>query len=126
MRMTATSRLRIRARRLGAWTYKGPAVCAGPAYRITKDQCSSRERRSAAAAAGGVRILERKSGFLEIALVVHHRAVQVLRAEFIDEQPHARAFNHHIVRARLLFDVQAVAEAGATARQHRDAQAGRL
>src|SRR5437867_2753687 len=101
-------------------------MCAGPAYGIRKDQRSDRERRSAAAAAGSVRILERKSGFLEIALVIDHRAVQILRAEFVDKQPHAGAFNHHVIRRGLLFDVQAVAEAGAPARQHGDAQAGRL
>src|SRR5213594_3931005 len=99
---------------------------AGPAYGIRKDQRSDRERRSAAAAAGGVRVLERKSGFLEIALVIDHRAVQILRAEFVDKQPHAGAFNHHVIRRGLLFDVQAVAEAGAAAWQHGDAQAGRL
>src|SRR5206468_5401857 len=64
--------------------------------------------------------------FLEIALVIDHRAVQILRAEFVDEEPHAGAFNHHVIRRGLLFDVQAVAEAGAAARQHGDAQAGRL
>src|SRR5437867_5276029 len=101
-------------------------MCAGPAYGIRKDQRSDRERRSAAAAAGSVRILERKSGFLEIALVIDHRAVQILRAEFVDKQPHAGAFNHHVIRRGLLFDVQAVAEAGAAAWQHGDAQAGRL
>src|SRR6266571_1883387 len=101
-------------------------MCAGPAYGIRTDQRSDRERRSAAAAAGGVRILERKPGFLEVALVIDHRAVQILRAEFVDKQPHAGALNHHVIRRGLLFDVQAVAEAGAPARQHRDAQAGRL
>src|SRR5712691_12697524 len=90
------------------------------------DQRSNRERRSAAAAAGSVRILERKSGFLEVALVIDHRAVQILRAEFIDKQPHAGAFNDHVIRPGLLFDVQAVAEAGAPARQNSDAQARRL
>src|SRR2546427_10194349 len=101
-------------------------MCAGPAYGIRKDQRSNRERRPAAAAAGGVRILERKSGFLEVAFVIDHRAVQILRAEFIDKQPHARAFNHHVIRGGLRFDVEAVAEARASARQHRDAQPGRF
>src|SRR5438309_6639528 len=90
------------------------------------DQRSNRERRSAAAAAGSVRILERKAGFLEVALVIDHRAVQILRAEFIDKQPHAGAFNDHVIRPWLLFDVQAVAEPGAPARQDGDAQARRF
>src|SRR2546427_12058894 len=101
-------------------------MCAGPAYGIRKDQRSNRERRPAAAAAGGVGIFERESRFLEVALVIDDRAVQILRAEFIDKQPHARAFNHHVIRGGLRFDVQAVAEARASARQPRDAHPGRF
>src|SRR6266446_4962803 len=112
--MTTTSRVRIRTRRLG------------PAYRIRKDQRSNRERRPAAAAAGSVRILERKAGFLEIALVIDHRAVQILRAEFVDKQPHARALDDDVIGRWLLLDVQAVAETRTTAGQHGDPQPSRL
>src|SRR5204862_2596236 len=83
---------------------------------------SDRERRSAAAAAGGVRILESEPGLLEVALVVDHGAVEILRAEFIDEQPHARALNDDVIRGRLLLDVQAIPKARAPARQYGDAQ----
>src|SRR6266568_4115181 len=121
--MTAMSSERIRTRRL---EWKGPATFAGPHCRIRKEQRSDRERRSAAAAAGGVRILEGEPGLLEVALVVDHSAVEILRAELIDKQPHARALDDHVVRRRLLFDVEAVAKAGATTGQHGDAQTGRL
>src|SRR2546426_1149359 len=90
------------------------------------DQRSNRERRSAAAAAGSVRILERKAGSRKVAFETDPRAVQILRAEFIDKQPHAGAFNDHVIRPWLLFDVQAVAEPGAPARQDGAAQARRF
>src|SRR5439155_22733224 len=67
-----------------------------------------------------------ESGFLEVALVIDHCAVEILRAEFIDKQPHARALDHDVIGRGLLFDVQAVAKARAAARQHSDAQPGGL
>src|SRR2546426_11005920 len=82
---------------------------------------SDRERRSAAAAAGGVRILEGEPGLLEVALVVDHGAVEILRAELIDKQPHARALDDDVIRRRLLFDVQAITEARAPAGEDGDA-----
>src|SRR6266702_4115576 len=121
--MTAMSSERIRTRRL---EWKGPATFAGPHCRIRKEQRSDRERRSAAAAAGGVRILEGEPGLLEVALVVDHGAVEILRAELIDKQPHTRALDDDVIRRRLRFDVQAITEARAPARQHRNAQSRRF
>src|SRR3989441_12512701 len=86
---------------------------------------SHREGRSAAAAARGVGILEREPGLLEVALVVQRHAVQVLRAEPIHEAAHAGALDHDVVLERLLLDVQAVAEARASAREHADAESRR-
>src|SRR5256886_3190105 len=81
---------------------------------------SDRERRSAAAAAGSVRVLEGEPRLLEVAPEVDHRAVQVLGAEGVDEAPHAARFHDDVVVERLLVDVEAVAESRASARQHRD------
>src|SRR6266550_7445012 len=80
---------------------------------------SDREGRPAAAAAGRVRVLEREAGFLEVALEVDDGAVQVLRAELVDEQPHAGALDDDVVAGGLRLDVEAVAEPRAAARQHR-------
>src|SRR5262245_26861543 len=90
------------------------------------DQRSNRERRSAATSTGRVRILEREAGLLKVALVIDYGAVQVLRAELVDEEAHTGAFHHDVVRRRLLLNVQAVPEAGTATRQHGDTQAGRL
>src|SRR5881397_223467 len=76
---------------------------------------SHREGRSAAAAAGGVRVLEGEPRLLEVAPEVDHRAVQVLGAEGVDEAPHAARFHDEIVVERLLFDAEAVAESRAPA-----------
>src|SRR5438094_3912838 len=87
---------------------------------------SDREGRSAAAAAGGVRVFEGEPGLLEVALVIQGDAVQVLGAEPVDEAAHAGALDHDVVVGWLVFDAEAVFEARAPARQHADAQAGGL
>src|SRR3990172_4237611 len=71
---------------------------------------SDRKGRPAAAAARGVRVDEREARLLEVALVVEGHAVQVLRAEGVDEAAHAGRLDHDVVVGGLLFDVQAVAE----------------
>src|SRR2546421_3813963 len=87
---------------------------------------SDREGRSAAAAAGGVRVFEGEPRLLEVALVVQGDAVQVLGAESVHEAAHAAALDHDVVVGGLVFDAEAVFEARAPARQHADAQAGGL
>src|SRR6266568_905246 len=87
---------------------------------------SDREGRSAAAAAGGVRVFEGEPGLLEVALVVQGHAVQVLRAEPVDEAAHAGALDDDVVIGGLVLDAEAVLEARAPARQHADAQPGGL
>src|SRR5881392_3965281 len=84
------------------------------------------EGRSAAAAAGGVRVFEGEPRLLEVAPVVQGDAVQVLGAESVHEAAHAGALDHDVVVGGLVFDAEAVFEARAPARQHADAQAGGL
>src|SRR5260370_22236352 len=69
---------------------------------------SDRERRSAAAAARGVRVLEGEPRLLEVALVVEPDTVQVLGAEAVHETAHPRGLDHDVVIARLVLDVQPV------------------
>src|SRR5213082_277289 len=87
---------------------------------------SDREGRSAAAAAGGVRVFEGEPRLLEVALVVQGDAVQVLGAESVHEAAYAGALDHDVVVGGLVFDAEAVFEAGAPARQHADPQPGGL
>src|SRR6266699_245272 len=87
---------------------------------------SDREGRSAAAAARGVGVLEGEPRLLEVALVVQGDAVQVLGAEGVDKAPHAGRIDDDVVLGRLVFDVQAVLESRAPARQHRDPESGAL
>src|SRR2546430_2907207 len=87
---------------------------------------SDREGRSAAAAAGGVRVFEGEPRLLEVALVVQGDAVQVLGAESVHEASHAGALDHDVVVGGLVFDAEAVFEARAPARQHADAQSSDL
>src|SRR5437762_7665780 len=87
---------------------------------------SDREGRSAAAAAGGVRVFEGEPGLLEVALVVQGDAVQVLGAEPVDEAAHARALDDDVVVGGLVVDAEAVLEPRAPARQHADAEPGGL
>src|SRR5258708_24539600 len=82
-----------------------------------------REGRAAAAAAGGVRVLEGETGFLEVAAIIDRGAVQVLGAEVVHEQPDAARLDHVIVVGRLVLDVQGVLEARAAARHYADPQA---
>ena len=65
------------------------------------------KRRAAAATAGGVRILERKTGTHYAGHVVDLDAVQVLRAEHVNEHAHALPVEDEIAFARLLFNVEA-------------------
>src|SRR5438128_2598419 len=87
---------------------------------------SDGEGRSAAAAARSVRVLEGEPRLLEVALVVQGDAVQVLGAEAVDKTPYARGLDHHVVVARLVLDVQAVAESRASPGKHRDPEPRRL
>jgi len=95
---------RMTATRAIARLERTAATCAGPDYLITKDQRSDRERRSAAATPRHS-ILERESEFLEVALVVDHRAVQVLRAES-STNSRTPAFQSRRRPPRLRFDVK--------------------
>src|SRR5438034_3438582 len=81
---------------------------------------SDRERRSAAAAACGVRVLESEPRLLEVALVVQRDAVQILSAEAVHEAAHTCALDDDVVLARLVFDIEAIAEPRAPAGEHRD------
>src|SRR5438445_40766 len=72
---------------------------------------SDREGRSAAAAAGGVRVFEGEPGLLEVALVVQGDAVQVLGAEPVDEAAYAGRLDDDVVVGRLVLDAEAVLEA---------------
>src|SRR5690349_17516930 len=87
---------------------------------------SDRERRSAAAAACGVRVLEGEPRLLEVALVVQGDAVQVLGAEAVHEAAHTGALKHDVIVPGLVLDVQAVAESRAAPREHRDPETGGL
>ena len=58
--------------------------------------------------------------------VVHRDAGQVLRAEAVHEHPDGVDVDDHVVLERRLLDVEAVLEARAAARQHANAQAGRV
>src|SRR5690349_3728600 len=87
---------------------------------------SDGERRPAAAAARGVRILEGEPRLLEVALVVERHAVQILGAEPIDEAAHPGALDHRIVVTGLVLDAQTVAKPRAPAGKHADPQAGGL
>src|SRR5207245_3458721 len=62
---------------------------------------SDREGRSAAAAAGGVRVFEGEPGLLEVALVVQGDAVQVLGAEPVDEAAYAGRLDDDVVVERV-------------------------
>src|SRR5256885_17255334 len=86
---------------------------------------SDRERRSAAAATGGVRVFEGEPRLLEVALVVQGDAVQVLGAESVHEAAHAGALDHDVVVGGLVLDAEAGFEARAAAPPPPDAQAGR-
>src|SRR2546430_13946455 len=77
---------------------------------------SDREGRSAAATAGGVRVLEGEPRLLEVAPEVDHRAVQVLGAESVDEAPHAARFHAEVAVERLLLDAEAAVDSRAPAR----------
>src|SRR5437588_10478445 len=87
---------------------------------------SDREGRSAAAAAGGVRVFEGEPGLLEVALVVQGDTVQVLGAEPVGDAAHARALDDDVVVGGLVVDAEAVLEPRAPARQHADAEPGGL
>src|SRR2546430_5522475 len=87
---------------------------------------SDREGRSAAAAAGGVRVVEGEPGLLEVALVVQGDAVQVLRAEPVDEAAHTAALDDDVVLGGPVLDAEAAAEPPTAAPQHADAQPGGL
>src|SRR6266542_3140575 len=123
--MTAMSRGRI-DREGGEEKHKARDVRGLELPEATGPTASDRERRSAAAAAGGVRVLEGEPGLLEVALVIQGDAVQVLRAEAVHEAAHAAGLDHDVVVPGLVFDVQAVLEARAPAREHRDPEAGRV
>src|SRR2546430_591258 len=88
--MTATSRGRTGGqqkardvRGLGMPIVRGPTA-------------SDRERRSAAAAARGVRVLESEPRLLEVALVVQRDAVQILSAEAVHEAAHTCALDDDV------------------------------
>src|SRR5688500_13708368 len=83
---------------------------------------SGRERTTAAAAAGGVRDLEREAGPLHRRDVVDRHAAQVLGRERFNEDVEAVVRQHEIVLGRLVLDQLAVLEAAAPAGLDRDAQ----
>src|SRR2546430_12584014 len=64
--------------------------------------------------------------FRSVALVVQRDTIQVLGAEGVDEAPHTARLDDEVVLGWLVLDVQAVLEARAPAREHRDAEPGRV
>src|SRR5690349_17144928 len=80
------------------------------------------ERRAAAAAAGCIRVLEGETRTHDVGDIVDFHAVQVLRAEHIDEQAHAFLIQNEIALPRILFDIQTVLKSRAAAGHHAHAQ----
>src|SRR5690606_2691927 len=130
-RPTGCPAMRPRGRALGRKTEPGPRD--GPASPATySPQCGVRgspsngERAAAAAAARGVRVLEREAGTHHGGDVVDLHAIQVLAAERIHEEPEPVGLDDVVVLLGLVLDVQAILEARATTRQHGHTQSGRL
>ena len=69
------------------------------AMRVAAMNCLRRERRAAAATSRRVWILEGKAGAHHVRHVIDFDAVQILRAEHIDEQAHAFFVEHKIALA---------------------------
>src|SRR5215470_8801266 len=70
--------------------------------------CLGSERRTTAAAAGRVRVLERKTGTHNTGDVIDLHSIEVLGAEHIHKHPDALFINHEIAFTRLFFNIQTV------------------
>src|SRR5688572_19054064 len=84
---------------------------------------SGRERVSATATAGGVRVLERESRSLHGRHVIDDDVVQVLRGERVHEQLEPLLLDHEVIVGRLILDEEAVFESAAAAGLNADAKA---
>ena len=82
-----------------------------------------RKRCPAAAAAGGVRVLESEARAHHIRGVIDHNAIEILGREHINEKFDAELVENEIALLGLFFDVQAVLKARATARHNADSKA---
>lgn len=87
-----------------------------------QDLC--RERRSTAAAAGRIWILECESRAHHIGCVVDGDTVKILGREHIDKQPNALLVHNEITHFRLFLDVEAVLKARTTARHNANTKPG--
>src|SRR5687767_7486016 len=76
---------------------------------------SGRERMSAPAATGGVRVLEREPRTLHRGHVVDGDVVQVLGRKRVDKELEALRLDDEVILGRLVFDKETVFEAAAAA-----------
>src|SRR5690606_26207115 len=105
----------------------GPAgPVANTPQRGARGGPSNGERAAAAAAARGVRVLEREAGAHHGGDVVDLHAIQVLAAERIHEEAQPVGLDDVVVFLRLVLDVQAVLEARAATGQNGHTQPGRF
>jgi alpha-beta hydrolase superfamily lysophospholipase len=81
-----------------------------------------RERGAAAAGADGLGVVELEPGAAHPQHVVDLGALQVARADRIDDDPEVALEVHHVVVAGLVFEVEGVFETAATAAADRDPQ----
>src|SRR5215468_9626136 len=82
----------------------------------------SGERTAAPASAGGVRIIEGEARTHDAVDVIDLNALQVLRAEHVDEDPQPARFDHLIIGLGRFFDVHRILETGASAGHDAHAQ----
>lgn len=83
-----------------------------------------RERGSAAAAAGGIRVIEGKARTHHIRRVIDRDTGEVLRRKHIDKKTNVVLVNDKVALTRFFLDVQAVLKARAAARYNADAKSG--
>src|SRR5208337_2928687 len=81
-----------------------------------------RERRSAAAGRGSVRIADDKLGAFQAVTEINLRAAQILHAHRIDQQLHALVLDTGVAVLNLLIEFEPILETGAAAALHEDAQ----
>src|SRR6185503_15962525 len=74
----------------------------------------------------GIGIVEREPGALHRRDVVDRHAIQVLRAEAVNEHTHPGGVEDQIIVQRALFDIEAVLEPGAAAWEHAEAESCRV
>src|SRR6056297_871689 len=85
---------------------------------VSPEVGSDRERRSAAAAPGGIGVTKREPRTHHARHVVDLDAFEILRAEGVDEDPYTLLLEDLVVGLRPVLDVEAVLESRTAARQH--------